>query len=318
MKDRGDEEATVNVAGVVRGSFIRGSIAPRGPRVSCFRRSKVQGHEAVTIRGNTVPDWKAEAIRQWNADPCGATPEHPFGSPDFFRDVERERYEQNPWLRAAARFTDFAGRSVLEIGFGLGTDYVQFARSGARCFGIDLTPTHVFASRARLRQEGFPLRLVRGDAERLPFRSDAFDAVYSVGVLHHTPGTEVAIDEAYRVLHPGGDAVIALYHRDSAIYWWMFLRLGVLGGGFWRDGYRKTLARVEYRAQGDATPLVKVYSRRAARRLFHRFSRTETSIHHFEFTHAGHLGLLVGWVADGMRETFSRWIGWYVMIRARK
>jgi SAM-dependent methyltransferase len=145
------------------------------------------------------------------------------------------------------------------------------------------------------------------------------DAVYSFGVLHHTPGTGVAIDEAHRVLRPGGEAIVALYHRDSAIFWWScVLNLGVLRGGFWRDGYRKTLARVEYRAQENAIPLVKVYSRRAARRLFHLFASADVSVHHFGFTHAGRLGLLLGRVAGPMQGAFARWIGWYVMIRARK
>lgn len=267
-----------------------------------------------------APDWKAEVIRQWNADPCGAMPDHPVGSREFFRDVERERYERYaPWLKSAIGFAAYAEKSVLEVGFGLGTDYVQFARSNARCFGVDLTPTHVFAARERLRQEGLPVRLVRGDAEHLPFQSRAVDAVYSFGVLHHTPETEAAIEEAHRVLRPGGEAIVALYHRDSAVFWWTcVVNLGVLRGGFWRDGYRKTLARVEYRAQGNAIPLVKVYSRRAARRLFHRFASAEVSVHHFEFTHAGRVGLLVGRVAGTMRDAFSRWIGWYVMIRARK
>jgi SAM-dependent methyltransferase len=163
------------------------------------------------------------------------------------------------------------------------------------------------------------VRLVRGDAERLPFRSSALDAIYSFGVLHHTPGTGTAIEEARRVLRPGGEAIVALYHRDSAIFWWTcVLNLGVLRRGFWRDGYRKTLARVEYRAHEGAIPLVKVYSRRAARRLFHRFASTDVSVHHFEFTHAGRLGLLLGHVVGWMRDALAQWVGWYVVIRARK
>jgi SAM-dependent methyltransferase len=265
-------------------------------------------------------DWKAEAVRQWTADPCGATSGHAVGSLEFFLEVEQERYERYaPWLREAVGFRAFAGRSVLEIGFGLGTDTVEFARSGARCFGLDLTPAHVFATRTRLRLEGLPVRLVRGDAERLPFKSDVVDGVYSFGVLHHTPGTRAALEEVWRVLRSGGEAIVGLYHRDSAIFWWTcVLNLGVLRGGFLRDGYRGTLARVERGDREGATPLVKVYSRRAARRLFRRFSTVEVSVHHFEFTHAGRVGLLLARFAGRWRDALARWIGWYVMIRARK
>ena len=56
------------------------------------------------------------------------------------------------------------------------------------------------------------------DAENLEFADDSFDLVYSHGVLHHTPDTEGAVREIYRVLRPGGRAVVMLYHRDSYNY----------------------------------------------------------------------------------------------------
>lgn len=265
-------------------------------------------------------DWKQEAVRQWNGDPCGAAEALPFGSAEFFRAVERERYDDYaPWLKDEVGFRVYAGRRVLEVGCGLGTDHVQFARSGATCFGVDLTPVHLFATRKRLLLEGIPVRLVRGDAERLPFRSRAVDAVYSFGVLHHTPGTEEAVDEAWRVLEPGGEAIVGLYHRDSVVYWLgCVVRSGILRGGFWRVGYRKTLARVERRTQSDAVPLVKVYSRNSARRLFHRFSGVRISVRHFGYVHAGRLGRFLGRLLDAWQDRLARWFGWYVMIRARK
>jgi hypothetical protein len=63
---------------------------------------------------------------------------------------------------------------------------------------------------------------------------------------------------------------------------------------------------------------VKVYSRRAARRLFGRFPDVRVSVHHFGFEHAGRLGLLLGHFLEAWQELFAPWIGWYVMIHARK
>ena len=65
----------------------------------------------------------------------------------------------------------------------------------------------------------------------MPFADDSFDVVYSNGVLHHTPDTAGAVREIHRVLRPGGQARVMLYHRGSAAYWGdIILRHGLLRG----------------------------------------------------------------------------------------
>ncbi len=83
------------------------------------------------------------------------------------------------------RYERFAGQRVLEIGVGLGTDHVQFARAGAVMTGIDLTPRCIELTQIRVAQEGLWSDLRVMDAGQLTFEKDAFDAVYSFGVLHH-------------------------------------------------------------------------------------------------------------------------------------
>jgi SAM-dependent methyltransferase len=265
-------------------------------------------------------DWKAEAIKQWDQDPCGADRETVFGTPEFFARVERERYEDYaPWMKPVIGFDRYAGKRVLEVGFGLGTDHLSFVRNGAICFGVDLTPAHVEATRKRLQLERQPVRLTRGDAETLPFAADSLDVVYSFGVLHHTPGTAAAINEIHRVLKPGGEAIIGLYHRNSAFYWgYCVLISGLLRGGFFRDGYRKTISRIERRENSDAVPLVKVYSRRSAKRLFRGFRSVETVVQHFDFNHAGRPGLMARKLLIRWEPEIARRFGWYLIIRARK
>ena len=264
-------------------------------------------------------DWKAEAIKQWDSDPCGADRVSRFGSPEFFARVEHERYvEYAPWMRETIGFNRYSGKRILEVGFGLGTDHVSFARGGAKCFGIDLTPVHVVGTRRRLELEGFPNRLTQGDAEFLPFADRSFDVVYSFGVLHHTPDTPRGIDEIHRVLRPGGEAIVGLYHRDSAFYWAYVLIVGLLRGGFLKEGYRKSLSRIESREHSDAMPLVKVYSRRAARRLFHRFEQVRLSVHHLTFEGGGRLRRMARRLLGRYEAQMERWLGWYVIVRARK
>jgi ubiquinone/menaquinone biosynthesis C-methylase UbiE len=79
---------------------------------------------------------------------------------------------------------------VLEIGVGMGADYVRWLRAEARVTGIDLTARAVAVTRARAEAEGFPDADVRqADAEHLPFADGSFDLVYSWGVLQHTLNT---------------------------------------------------------------------------------------------------------------------------------
>ena len=135
-------------------------------------------------------DDKAETQKQWNTDPCGAetAAEHEPGTPAFFRKIDTERYDSTrPGCATRIGFEGFAGKKVLEIGPGLGTDHAQFARAGAKMFALDLTRRHLELTRRRFEIEGLVTRLVRGDAERLPLADGSFDVVYAFGVLHHTP-----------------------------------------------------------------------------------------------------------------------------------
>jgi len=268
-------------------------------------------------------DEKAEIQKQWNTDPCGAETarEHTPGTPAFFRRVDTERYDvYAPWMRAAIGFERFAGKQILEIGPGLGTDHAQFARAGAKMFALDLARRHLELTRRRFEVEDLATRAVLGDAEGLPFTDDRFDVVYTYGVLHHTTATRRAVDEIHRVLRPGGLAIVGLYHRHSAFHWiytvlWRGIRLGELR----RKGYRRMLSDIEYHSPGsDAAPPVKVLSRGDCRRLFAAFSETRIRSDHVEPWHFIPFARPI----DGRRrlrlERLARHWGWYLTVFARK
>jgi SAM-dependent methyltransferase len=263
--------------------------------------------------------WKAETVEQWGADPCGGVEASEFGTSEYFAAVTKERYEAYaPWLPGAANFSGAAGARLLEVGFGLGTDLVSFSKGGANVFGADLTPLHVFATRRRLLQQGLPIRLVRADAERLPFRAGAFDRVYSFGVLHHTPGIEAALAEIHRALAPGGALTLGLYHRDSLYWAYQVLVRGILKAGFLRYGYRRTMAGVEKSSRPDAETLVRAYSQRDIRHLLLAFRNVRLSVEHFSFDQGGRIGLVLGRVLRPFESRLAKKIGWYVMADARK
>ncbi|HAV23852.1 MAG: hypothetical protein A2X67_10190 [Ignavibacteria bacterium GWA2_55_11] len=213
---------------------------------------------------------KAEVRAYWNAHPCGTQFTHlEQGSKEFYEEVERFRYASQPFMRNAMEFDRHKGEKLLEIGCGLGTDLVQFARGGAIVTGVDLTPASAELVRRRLALYGLSGTAQVADAERLPFADGSFDVVYSFGVLHHTPNTAKAVDEVYRVLRPGGKIIIMLYHKTS-----MHVQLGT-----WYARLKKKLrphadAVEDWVRQYDGAenPLGKAYTRGEVRTMFHRFA----------------------------------------------
>jgi len=203
----------------------------------------------------------------WQAEPCGtSTTTAEPGTAEFYADVERRRYELEPFIPGFAEFERWRGKRVLEVGVGLGTDFVQFARAGADMTGIDLTEAAVEAVRDRLALEGLEADLRVADAEELPFPDGSFDLVYSWGVLHHTPDTERALAEVRRVLRPDGEAKIMLYSRRSWVALGVWLRHGVL-----RGAPHKT--PTELLARWMESPGTKAYIQSELDDLFDDFSR---------------------------------------------
>ena len=159
---------------------------------------------------------KREVRRFWDARPCGsAHGEGAEATQEWYAAIERRRQELEPFIERFADFPAARDRQVLEIGVGVGTDLVRFARAGAHVTGVDLSERSVELARRRLRLENLPGEVLVADAEALPFRDCSFDFVYSWGVLHHTPDTAHAVREAIRVLRPGGRLVLMLYARRS-------------------------------------------------------------------------------------------------------
>src|SRR5881628_1655883 len=114
---------------------------------------------------------KQRAREQWTQDPCGATHgrEHEFATREFFDAVERHRYtEYAPWMPELMGFEQFADKRLLEVGCGMGTDLLQFARGGAQVTGVDLTPRSIEITRKHFELYEQPGEFAISDAEHLP------------------------------------------------------------------------------------------------------------------------------------------------------
>ncbi len=99
-----------------------------------------------------------------------------------------------------------AGATVLEpgCGHGVGAEILIRRASVQRVDAFDVDVTQLRRAKTRAAHESLPLRLWRGDIQRLATRSDFYDAVVCFGVLHHADDWRQALRELFRVLRPGG------------------------------------------------------------------------------------------------------------------
>lgn len=189
-----------------------------------------------------------------------------------------------------------AGKTILEIGSGAGSHSALFAKYGALVTAVDLSLDRVRATARKFELLG---ELAKGcvaleaDAENLPFEDSSFDIVYSNGVLHHSPDTERAISEVYRVLKPEGRAIVMLYCKSSINYWvTLWFGYGVLKGQL-RHGVDRLGAASEWGGSerpAMENPITRCYTFRDMRRLFVRFDDLSLRKSEFAISHLPKIG----------------------------
>ncbi len=178
-----------------------------------------------------------DAVRDfWDSRPCNIRhSDKKIGEKQYFEEVEQRKYFVEPHIPRFAEFERWKGKRVLEIGCGIGTDTMSFARAGADVTAVDLSDRSLEIARERARVFGVTnVRFVSGNAERLreSLAVQPYDLVYSFGVIHHTPNPDAALRELRRYLAPDGTLKIMLYHRTSWKVLWVLLKYGK--GAFWK------------------------------------------------------------------------------------
>lgn len=156
-----------------------------------------------------------------------------------------------------------AGKSVLEVGCGMGTHAEMLACAGARLAAVDITHRAVEATRRRFELFGLSGRIERADAERLPFQDESFDWVWSWGVIHHSSSPERCLSEITRVLRPGGRVLLMVYYRPSLVY---YLHCGFIRGILLGQLLRQRLENI-YVAASDGF-YARTFTKKELRTLF--------------------------------------------------
>lgn len=203
----------------------------------------------------------------WDAYPCGIqVTEEEEGSGAFFEDIKqkfRGHYDVYAHSDQLLEFRQYAGKSVLEIGCGIGLDSVEYARYGARVTAIDLSPKNVELTKKHFAYHQLHATIEVGNAEALRFTDNAFDLVIAIGVLYYTPNPQKGVEEILRVLKPDSQAICMFYNRRS---WYALLA---------------RLSKANFDHEEKDPPLIRLFSEKELYYLYQNFTHVETIVDRF-------------------------------------
>jgi len=258
----------------------------------------------------------------WNARPCNIrhSPK-PVGSREYFDEVERRKYFVEPHIPGFADFPRWRGRRVLEIGCGLGTDTVNFARAGAHVTAVELSDESAVIARQRLEVYGLGDRVAIhvGNAEELPriLAPQTFDLVYSFGVIHHSPHPRRIVEHLRGYMTAASELRLMVYARVSYKLFWIMKEEGV-----WDMSRIDELVARNSEAQ-TGCPVTYTYTDETVRALLDGFRCTDIRKAHiftwdvdayrrYEYRKAPE------WVNVGDAELIAleRELGWHLLVNA--
>jgi SAM-dependent methyltransferase len=174
----------------------------------------------------------------------------------WFLNIESQRHgRQGRWIPRLLEFSKHPGETLLGLGSGLGTDWIQYARHGA--YVVVCSPS---AEQLALVQRNFELRGLHGRflhtaADSLPLESASIDVVCASSLFEAVRDAGPVVEEIYRVLKPGGKVLAVAPARFDVDFW-----------ASWCSPWQAWLRRAE-----PAPAYLMRYSRRGLRRLFTRF-----------------------------------------------
>ncbi len=292
-------------------------------------------------------EFSQEDVRKfWDENPCGGEFVEADEFRSFFKKYDEFKYSIEPHIVDEIAQLKLKGKRLLEIGLGQGAEAQKLIEGGCIYNGVDLTEESV--KRVKLRCELYNLpyeSVTQQNAENLTFEDNSFDVVFSHGVIHHSPNIKKIIAEIRRVLKPGGQIVIMLYHRNSINYQIsikLIRRLGIFS--LFIPGAHKLISRltgekserlmkhvanlkksgwsylsmknfIHRSTDGPDNPYSSVYSKKESLELFKDFSNISFSVHYFNERHfPGFRAIL----PDSLKNWIERRWGWHLWIKGTK
>ena len=257
----------------------------------------------------------------WNRRPCNIRHStRPVGSREFFDEVEARKYFVEPHIPAFADFARWRSKKVLEIGCGIGTDSINFARAGADITVVDISDESLALCKQRFDVFGLKANFFQGDAEEVSsfVPVEKYDLIYSFGVIHHTPHPERVFEQLKQYCKPETELRIMLYSRWSWKVFWIIFGYGK--GAIWKAD---ELVR-EYSEAQTGSPVTYYYSFNGVRRLMRDYQVEKISKDHiFPYVIDRYVKYEYEWVwyLRWMPMPLFRWLehrlGWHTLIWAR-
>jgi len=268
---------------------------------------------------------QVERVKEyWDKRPCNIrhSPQ-PIGTKEYFDEVEARKYFVEPHIPGFAQFERWRGKRVLEIGCGIGTDTISFARHGAHVTAVDLSEKSLAIARERAIVYGVQDRVQfhSGNAEELDgfVPVEPYDLIYSFGVIHHTPHPERALESLRQYAGPGTTVKLMVYHRRSWKVMGILLEDGK--GKFWN--LPELIAKNSEAQTG--CPVTYTYTRREGRELLarHGFHVREVRAEHiFPYRIADYVQYryvrqpYFRWMPSALFHWLERRFGWHLCLTA--
>lgn len=175
----------------------------------------------------TNADIDARNSEFWN-ELCGSHLARTLGvtdsSPASLKRFDDWYMDFYPYLYQHIPFGEMRGKKVLDVGLGYGTIAQKLAEAGCDYQGLDIAAGPVNMVNHRLAQMGLPGQATQASVLNCPFPDETFDWVVAIGCFHHTGNLQRALDEAWRVLKPGGQAMVMVYYAYSYRRWLDYFR----------------------------------------------------------------------------------------------
>jgi 2-polyprenyl-3-methyl-5-hydroxy-6-metoxy-1,4-benzoquinol methylase len=273
---------------------------------------------------NAPPKSIADVQKYWDDRPCNIrhSPK-PVGSREYFDEVEARKYFVEPHIPAFVEFDRWKDKRVLEVGCGIGTDSINFARAGAKLTAVDLSGESLRVARQRASVMGVEDRIefVQANAEELTsaLSGAQYDLIYSFGVIHHTPRPDRALAQMRALAAPGGTLKLMVYHRRSWKVLWILAGEG--RGRFWQAD--ELIAK--YSEAQTGCPITYSYTRGGGRELVEAsgFRVEQLAVDHvFPYRIEDYVEYryvkepYFRWMPDSLFRAFAHRFGWHLLITA--
>ena len=214
------------------------------------------------------------------------------GTHEYFEHVRRWMSPfKFPWImeRIESEAQNLEGKHLLELGCGMGFASLEFLNRGVKVTATDLTPNAVELTRRHFLIEGVKAESVQiENALNLSFEDETFDAVWANGVLHHTGDTRAAIQDIWRVLKPGGRAIISHFYRRPS---WMY--------------FVSRVGRENIEFKEEDPPVTDFYTEKEILSMFDGFKIEKTAAEHYRALPIARRGLKAALYRYAFRPVYN-------------